>query len=109
MAQNSEKIIEKYAGAAEDSRAASARSTAEEFRQTERVLARYMTASARVAEIGCGTGYYTRRFAPRVAAYVGIDLVPDHIACLRDHIAAEHLHNVTAEVGDATELAGFAA
>lgn len=44
----------------------------------------------------------------RVSAYTGIDLVPDNIVRMREHIAEERLCNVTAEIGDATDLTGLA-
>lgn len=45
---------------------------------------------------------------PQVSAYTGIDLVPDNIVRMREHIAEERLCNVTAEIGDGDDLTGLA-
>lgn len=37
-------------------------------------------------EIGCGTGYYGFYYADKCQEYLGIDIVPDHIALFKQKI-----------------------
>lgn len=69
------------------------------------VLARYkfvakmLTGSARVLEVGCGDGWYNRIVLQTVGHIHGIDIDPDFIAWAQENSAREHL-NATFEVLD---------
>jgi SAM-dependent methyltransferase len=62
-----------------------------------------IAATERVLDIGCGTGQTTRDAARAAAAgsALGIDISAAMIARARELAAAEHLHNVRFEQGDA--------
>lgn len=58
-----------------------------------------------VADIGCGTGYHTRRFAKAVGTS-GIvyaeDIQPEMLDVLTNKLASENIHNVRAVLGTVT-------
>jgi ubiquinone/menaquinone biosynthesis C-methylase UbiE len=56
---------------------------------------------ARVLEIACGTGYWTRFFAPLVFELVAIDAAPETLAIAKSKVQAS---NVRFEVGDAYSI-----
>ena len=105
MASNEALVLEKYRdGQQEEGRAAQSRSSAFEFHYTKKHLEEYVTAEARILEVGCGTGYYGMHYASLCREYVGIDLVPGHIDIFRQKIQEAGLKNVSCRVGDATDL-----
>lgn len=104
MAINQEKILDNYAGGREDTRATFSRAGGLEFHYTKKLLEKYITPDSRIIEIGCGTGYYGMYFADQCASYVGVDITPDNIALFNQKIQAAGLLNVSASVGDATDL-----
>ena len=59
-------------------------------------------AGARVLDVACGTGWWTRRIAPVAAGLVGIDAAPETLAIARARVAAAQARF---EVGDAYALA----
>lgn len=65
----------------------------------------YIPASARVLDLGCGTGEITARLAEQwpQAHIVGVDLVESHLVAAREH-AAQHAERVSFEAGDAFDL-----
>lgn len=108
MSVNEEQIMALYAGGSEDGRAERSRSVGMEFRYTEKLLRPYIRQESRILEVGCGTGYYGLLFADGCASYTGVDLSPDNIAVFSQKIRAQGKKNLTARVGDATQLAGLA-
>ena len=60
-----------------------------------------------VADIGCGSGYYTRRLAqgvgPRGAVYA-VDIQPEMLDLLRTNLAKEGIGNVRPVLGTATDV-----
>lgn len=104
MAGNAEKIREKYRDGTEDKRASQSRYGALEFAYTKRHLEEFIHEGADVIELGCGTGYYAMHFSSRCRSYLGVDLVPEHIAILQEKVSSRGLKNVRAQVGDATAL-----
>jgi SAM-dependent methyltransferase len=56
----------------------------------------------RVLEVACGTGYWTRRIAPRVASMTACDLTPETLAIARASQPARA--NVHFVIGDAYQL-----
>ena len=105
MASNQNHVIDLYGdGAYEDQRAAQSRADNMEFYYTKRCIEPYITADSIVAEIGCATGYYAMHFADKCKQYHGVDIVPGNIEVLQRKIRDRKLKNVSAEVGDATDL-----
>ena len=104
MARNEGRVREKYRGGEEEGRATRSRYAGLEFYYTKRHLDGYVGRDASVVELGCGTGYYALHFADRCREYLGVDLVPEHVAALRGKAAKRGLANVRAQLGDATCL-----
>ena len=104
MADNAERIKEKYRDGAEDKRASQSRYGALEFEYTKRHLEEFIHEGADVIELGCGTGYYAMHFSSRCRTYLGVDMVPEHIAILEEKIRVSGRKNVRAQLGDATAL-----
>jgi SAM-dependent methyltransferase len=59
----------------------------------------------RVLEIGCGMGRITRALAGRAASVVGVDVSPEMVE--RGSAALRDVPNLSLEVGNGTDLAGF--
>jgi len=109
MASNENLVLEKYADEQkEEGRATKARSSAFEFHYTKKHLEEYVTARSRVLEVGCGTGYYGMYYGPLCREYVGVDLVPGHVALFEQKIQKAGYKNVSCRVGDATNLTDIA-
>jgi len=109
MASNQDKIYLQYGdGTAEDSRATRSRTSWLEFHYTKKHLSEFIHADSRVLEVGCAAGYYALHFADKCREYVGIDLVPAHIAVFQRKIDERKLTNLSCHVGDATHLDEFA-
>lgn len=70
-----------------------------EFLRTQELLRRVLTPSARVLDVGGGTGVHAEWLARDGHAVQLIDVVPDHVD------AAGRIPGVAASVGDARELA----
>lgn len=105
MSSNENLIRKKYSdGAKEDERATRSRSEGLEFHYTKKIMDDYIGKDSRVLEIGCATGYYAMYYADKCKEYVGIDIVPDHIEIFNLKIKKNNLKNVSAMVGDATNL-----
>ena len=107
MSSNEKTVIEMYRDGAEDKRATLSRYTELEFYYTKKHLEPYITPQSDVIELGCATGYYGLHFAERCNTYVGVDLTPGNIALFKEKIQRHGLKNVTAQVGDATQLAAI--
>lgn len=103
-----ERIISNYQGFDEDKRANGTRAEQNEFIYTKELLNHYITPSMSVIEVGCGTGYYGYYLADKCRSYHGVDLTPKHVAQFQAGIAERGLPNVSASVGDATNLSGVA-
>ncbi|QIS19140.1 class I SAM-dependent methyltransferase [Nocardia terpenica] len=69
-----------------------------EFLRTQELIRRYLTAPARVLDVGGGTGVHAEWLAADGHPVHVVDLVPGHIE------AAAMLPGVTAQVGDARRL-----
>lgn len=102
--ENKEKVISAYAGGNEINRAKEAGQYGMEFLNTKKILEQYISEDKRVIEIGCGGGYYGMHFAGSCKEYVGIDLSPVNINVFQTLINENRYGNVSAEVGDATNL-----
>lgn len=107
MASNRDQVIEKYQDGREAYRATESRNSGLEFHYTKKHIDEYITQEASVIEIGCGTGYYGMHYSDKCRAYVGVDITPGNIAVFNEMIKNEGLKNVTAQVGDATDLSGI--
>lgn len=104
MATNENKIRERYSNGKEDTRAEWSRASGLEFYYTKKILAEYINTSSNVIELGCATGYYAMHFADKCHKYLGIDITPENIAIFNDKITSASLKNVSAKLGDATNL-----
>ena len=103
-----QKIIEKYADGREVNRQEKMGKYPMEFIYTKKALDTYINTEKRVAEIGCGGGYYLMHYASKCKEYLGIDLSPVNVEVARKQIIEKDLKNASVEVGDATNLAGIA-
>jgi len=65
-------------------------------------------AGKEVLEIGCGTGYYTRKMAAHAARAVGLDYNPDYIQAARDKWLPAPQGNLEFHVGDIIDLSAGA-
>ena len=108
MSSNQESILNLYSGGGEDTRSQQSRSNGIEFHYTKKMLSEYIAVDSNVIELGCATGYYGMFFADKCNHYMGVDLSPDNIDIFNSKIIAENKTNVSAVVGDATDLCGFA-
>ena len=108
MSSNQEQIIAQYSAGKEDERATQSRSSSLEFYYTKKHLEGLIQKTDRVLEVGCATGYYGLHYAAQCREYVGVDIVPAHIAQFEQKIKERNLQNVSCAVGDATELSGIA-
>jgi ubiquinone/menaquinone biosynthesis C-methylase UbiE len=63
----------------------------------------HLRADDRVLDVGCGSGYATRRFAPHVASIVGIDFSEPMIARAK---AGDNPANLSFKVADVRRLSG---
>ncbi len=109
MSSNQEQIISMYRGGnEEEGRSLKSRAAGLEFHYTKKLMGEYITRDAHVIELGCATGYYGMFFADACASYTGLDISPDNIDVFCAKIAAQGKRNLTAAVGDATDLCAFA-
>lgn len=99
-------VLQTYADGREPQRAELAGAYGLEFHYTKKLLAPYISPEKTVVELGCGGGYYGLYFAPRCKRYLGIDLSPVNIDAFQKSISESGLSNVSARVGDATDLSG---
>lgn len=104
MALSREKVISFYNDYDEDARAATSRAQGLEFHYTKKFLSQYIHRESNVIEIGCATGYYGMFFSDTCAHYTGIDLVQRNIDIFNHKIVEAGKQNITALVGDATDL-----
>lgn len=103
-----EKIISNYEDFDEDQRAFGTRSEQIEFIYTKKLLDQYIDLSKSVVELGCGTGYYGLYLSDTCKTYHGVDLTPKHIEAFKKKIQHNGHTNLTASVGDATNLSDIA-
>lgn len=75
-----------------------------EFYLTTKYLSKIIKKTSKVAELGCGTGYYAMQFHDKCKQYVGVDIVPKHIDALNKKVKAKEIKNVVGVVGDATDV-----
>ncbi len=101
---NSNTIISNYSGFDEDQRAFGSRADQIEFIYTKRLLNQYISSDKTVIELGCGTGYYGLYLSGRCKSYHGIDIVPKHIEQFQSKINEQGLRDVSASLGNATNL-----
>lgn len=96
-----------YGDGREEGRFGVSRSAAMESHYTVKWLEPHIGPEARILEVGCGTGYYGLLFAGRCAHYTGVDLSPENIAAFRAKIDRQGAQNISAVVGDASDLRDF--
>ena len=104
MEDYKDKVLQKYADGREARRAELAGPYGLEFHYTKKLLDPYITPEKTVVELGCGGGYYGLHFASQCNRYLGIDLSPANIAAFQVAINEAGLFNLSAQVGDATNL-----
>ena len=104
MSKNEKKIIEQYRLVNEDGRSISSRSSSLEFYYTKKHLDGLIGKTDRILEVGCATGYYGFYFADKCSKYLGIDIVPEHIALFKQKIGERGVKNISCRTGDATDL-----
>jgi ubiquinone/menaquinone biosynthesis C-methylase UbiE len=108
MASNDKLVHERYNSTAEDGRAGKSRANGLEFHYTKKAISEYIKKDSRVIEIGCATGYYGMYLADKCKEYVGVDLTPENIELFNTKIKNAGFKNVSAQVGDATDLVNIA-
>ena len=108
MASNERLIHQRYKSVAEDGRESMSRASGLEFHYTKKVISEYIKKDSRVIEIGCGTGYYGMFLADKCGEYVGVDLTSENIELFKNKIKDSGLKNISAQVGDATNLISIA-
>lgn len=104
MSINEIEILKQYSSGREDTRATWSRASGLEFHYTKKLLDEYIKPDSKVIEIGCATGYYGMFFTPKCASYTGVDITPEHINIFKEKINGSGLNNITAVIGDATNL-----
>lgn len=88
MSGNEKRIRAMYEDPAEEEqRFLKSRSAGMEAHYTKKLLDPYITRESRVLEVGCATGFYALYYADKCREYVGVDLVPGHVALLRRRAA----------------------
>ena len=98
-------MVSNYEKFDEQKRAYTSRADEIEFIYTKKLLDKYIKPADSVIELGCGTGYYGIYLADKCAGYHGVDLVTKHIKTFDTIIKERQLTNLSASVGDATDLA----
>lgn len=98
------KVIDAYSKANEGQRASLAGDYGMEFLNTKKYLRDYIDPTKKVIELGCGGGYYGLYYAEKCYSYHGIDLTPFNIQVFQGKINELGLTNVSADIGDATNL-----
>lgn len=74
----------------------------EEERPAEVIAAMGLKAGDVIADIGCGTGYFSRRFAKTVGEtgkVYGVEIQPEFIEMLKENCAKENIANVVPTLG----------
>jgi ubiquinone/menaquinone biosynthesis C-methylase UbiE len=104
MSSNEKLIYSRYLNKGEDQRAYNTRASGLEFHFTKKLLEKYISDQSKVIEIGCGTGYYGIFLSDKCNEYTGVDLTPENIDVFKEKIVKNNLKNITAMVGDATNL-----
>jgi ubiquinone/menaquinone biosynthesis C-methylase UbiE len=107
MSSNVNLIYDNYSDKGEEQRAYASRATGLEFHFTKKLLEEFVTKQSKVIEIGCGTGYYGMYLHDKCKEYMGVDLTPENIELFNEKIEKEKINNITAMVGDATNLLGI--
>lgn len=69
---------------------------------------RYLAANQRAADVGCGDGRATRRYAQKVASMLGIERSEHLRAIAFDEQAAEPIPNLEFAAGDILDLSDYA-
>ena len=104
MSSNENEVRKWYANIEEEKRAFTSRAGGLEFLFTKKLLTQYITKQSKVIEIGCATGYYGMFLHDKCKEYVGVDLSPHNIEVFKEKIEKEKITNISAIVGDATNL-----
>lgn len=104
MSSNQEKILAWYSKGKEESRHRVSRSVGMEFHYTKKYMSGYIEPTSQVIELGCATGHYGMFFADKCASYTGVDMSPDNIEVFKAKISDAKADNVSAFIGDATNL-----
>lgn len=99
-----EAVISNYENYNEDKRAYGPRSEQSEFFYTKKLLDKFMRPDMSVVELGCGTGYYGLYLSDKCKSYYGVDLTPVNIEKFSLKIKEQKLSNLSAAIGDATNL-----
>jgi len=77
-----------------------------EFLTTMRYIEKYLTAEARILEIGAGTGRYSHAFAQKGYAVDAVELVPHNIKIFNKNTQPNE--KISIRQGDARDLSGLA-
>lgn len=107
MSSNKEKILALYKSGEEDERFKISRSNKMESHYTKKLMSKYINYDSNVIELGCATGYYGMYFADKCSKYTGVDITPENISIFKSKIDTQNKSNITAVVGDATNLSEF--
>ena len=99
-----DKVIAAYSNGYESQRASHAGEYGMEFIFSKKIMEEYIDVNKTVIEVGCGGGYYGLYFADKCHSYHGIDLTPINIQEFQTKIDELHLLNISANIGDATNL-----
>ncbi|MBR1156125.1 bifunctional 2-polyprenyl-6-hydroxyphenol methylase/3-demethylubiquinol 3-O-methyltransferase UbiG [Bradyrhizobium sp. JYMT SZCCT0428] len=67
-------------------------------------MERWLDSRAKVADIGCGDGYSTLRFARNVASIVGVDYIPKFVDRARDEARQRGVSNASFRTGNVLDL-----
>ena len=104
MSSNEKTVREFYTSINEDNRASISRANGLEFHFTKKLLEKYISNQSKIIEIGCGTGFYGMFLSDKCKEYVGIDLSHENIEVFKGKIERDRINNLSAMVGDATNL-----
>jgi ubiquinone/menaquinone biosynthesis C-methylase UbiE len=104
MSSNEKLVFAKYSNQCEEKRSNISRADSLEFHFTKKLLVDYINKQSKVMEIGCGTGYYGIFLHDKCKEYVGIDITPENIKLFNEKIEKDNISNITAMVGDGTNL-----
>lgn len=99
-------VIDSYQYIDEEHRLQSSLARRVEYYITIDALGAYIHSGTKMLDCGCGAGIYSIYFSKMGADVTAVDLVPKHIARLRQ-IAAEENLTIVSAVGNAANLSGY--
>lgn len=98
-------IVSKYSEYDEDSRLISDRGHQVEYLTTMRYIQKFLTAGAKILEVGAGTGRYSIALAKMGYDVTAVDLTPKHVEIMKSKTRG--MKNFTCMVADALDLSMF--